>query len=184
MASPAFTSLDALKAYLSKKDSDTTDDALLTRLIAAASQWFETQTNRKLLSADYTDTRLGNCGRMIVPANYPVKSITSVTVDGETIPEAAGPTDYGWYLVEGTVYFRNYRLPETALVELSYTAGLDSVPADVEQAVIEIAADRYKYKDRIGAMSKSIAGETVSFVAFTVPASVQTVIDAYRRLSV
>jgi hypothetical protein len=55
------------------------------------------------------------------------------------------------------------------------------VPSDIEQAVIEIAAERFRYLERIGVKSKALnAQETVSFDLKTMPYYVEGLLDSYR----
>lgn len=178
----ALASLADLKAYLSISTS--ADDATLTRLLDAASSWFESQVGRTLALAARTEVQDGNGGRSIVPHHYPVTEITSVTIDGVVIPSAPDATSDGWALVDGVIALRGYKATTgIANVSITYSAGYLAIPDDIQQAVIEVAADRYRYRTRVGEVSKSLGGESVSFVSFQTPFAVQTVIDAYRRSS-
>lgn len=57
------------------------------------------------------------------------------------------------------------------------------VPYDLAQAVMEWAAERYRYKDRIGIQSKSLGGaETMSYALDAVPKYVAQVIQTYTRV--
>lgn len=181
-ASLSLASLSDLKAYLAITHNN--DDALLSRLLLAASKWFESQIGRNVASALYTDTKSGNGSRVMVLDHYPVSAVSSVTINGTPITEATTYDASGWMLDHGTVKLRGYTFTAGTLnVVISYTAGEPSIPNDIQQAVIEVAADRYKARTRIGEVSKSIAGESVSFVSFQVPVSVQTVINTYQRIS-
>ena len=66
-------------------------------------------------------------------------------------------------------------------VAVTYTAGFAATPPEIEQACIELVALRYKERDRIGHVSKGIAGETVTFQQKDMPPDVQTLLDQYRR---
>lgn len=57
------------------------------------------------------------------------------------------------------------------------------VPYDLEQAVIEWTAERFKYRDRMGVRSKTLGGaETVSFDISAVPQFVAPVLQTYTRV--
>lgn len=57
------------------------------------------------------------------------------------------------------------------------------VPDDVNQAVIELVGERYKYKDRIGFSNKSLGGqETVGFTANNVPTFIKELLNKYQRV--
>ena len=62
-----------------------------------------------------------------------------------------------------------------------YTAGYAATPPEIAQACIELVCLRYKERDRIGQVSKNLAGEIVAFTQKDMPADVQTLIDQYRR---
>lgn len=111
------TTLDKVKEYLSVKGP--TDDALLQRLISAASAFLLGQMNRR----------------------------------------------------EGLEY--NYQ----------FTQGLPEVPADVDFACCELVALRYKEKDRIGEISKNLAGQTVSYSQKDISDFGRSVIDQYKRVT-
>lgn len=84
----------------------------------------------------------------------------NVKVEGDEIFEevAADPAP-GQYTASGGTYVFNVA-DQGKQVAVSYSY----VPADIEQSVIELVGERFKYKDRIGEASKSLGGqETVSF---------------------
>jgi uncharacterized phiE125 gp8 family phage protein len=179
----ALAALSDLKEYLSRADTNTTDDALLTRLLISVSGAFESLTGRKFAVATYTDTRNGNGSNRIIPKHYPVQSITSLTVDGTAITQAVG-TGTGWVFAEDSVWLRGYRLSEGyGNVVLTYTAGYPTIPAEVAQAVIELTAMKYRERAHVGNASQSNTVGSVSFLPSIIPQAVSVVVDAYRRIS-
>jgi len=56
------------------------------------------------------------------------------------------------------------------------------VPYDIEQAVIEIVAERYRYKERIGQSSQSLGGQTTTsyMVKDALTAAIKARFDPYR----
>src|SRR5215469_9519145 len=94
MAFGDLTTLADVKAWLQTGQSafPTTDDALLTRLITAASQFIQTWLNRQIASQDWIEIRDG-VGNALGPrdvryqfAAFPVTAVSRVVVDGITIP--------------------------------------------------------------------------------------------------
>jgi uncharacterized phiE125 gp8 family phage protein len=177
----ALTSVSAVKTYLG--NTKTTDDDLFARLVVAASKYFEQQANRTITLTTYTESFYGIGGSVVVTKQYPIVAVSAVTVDGVAIPACVVATDYGYRVTGNGIVLRGYEFTEGAFIELAYTAGYADVPADVEQAVIELTADRYKYRQRQGKTSESMGGESASYVPSTVPQSVSIVIDAYRKHS-
>ena len=59
-----------------------------------------------------------------------------------------------------------------------------TIPYDVEQAVIEVAGERYKAMDRIGLNITTLAGqETVSFTRQDLSMPIRMMLDRYRRVA-
>jgi hypothetical protein len=57
------------------------------------------------------------------------------------------------------------------------------VPADVEHACIVMVGERYRYRGRIGEVSKSLGGqETMAFSQKDMPDFVRTLLQPYRRV--
>ena len=66
-----------------------------------------------------------------------------------------------------------------AAVLISYSY----IPADIEDACINMVGERYSYKGRIGYVSKSLAGkETVTFSQKDMPAFISTMLQPYKRV--
>jgi len=198
------TTLADVKAWLQTGQSafPATDDALLTRLITAASQFIQTWLNRQIASQDWIETRdgLGNAlGSIDVRyqfAAFPVTAVSLVVVGGLTIPPvAASPpalprvaavstfaTQVGYLFTPTQLVIRGYAVPRKAgCVTLQYTAGYSVIPPDLAQACIELVALRYRERSRIGEVARAIGGgETVSYSQKDMSDSIKTLIQQYR----
>lgn len=198
------TTLANVKAMANVTSAD--DDALLQRLISAESSRFQKLIDRTLGTATYTETRDGAGGPVagvsssvgvgiygyapptsrgstrLLLKNYPVQSVTSVTIDGVLVPQSPSAGEAGWNLVEDVVELVGYRFtPGIANVVVVYAAGFDATPPEVEQVVIDMVVWIYKARDRVAQVSKSVQGEVITFSSKPWPESAQQVIDAYRR---
>lgn len=175
------TTLANVKAWMGLKTAD--DDALLSRLITAASAYIETWTNRTFAQQTYDEVRDGTgCARMMF-ADFPVTAVSSVVVDGRAIPLAVAAGDQGYRFDTTGIVLAGYVFTRgVGNVQFSYTAGYTTTPPDIEQACIELVSLRYKERDRIGHQSKSLAGETVSFMIRDFPDSVRTILGNYRKV--
>lgn len=177
------TSLANVKQWLNLTVG--TDDALLTRLIGAASDYIQTWLNRTLASAAYTENRDGPGGTRLMFANYPVTIVTSVSIDGTVIPPSTGPLVPGWVANSTSVQLRgSYRFSDGIQnCVVAYTAGYATTPAEVEQACIELVARRYK-KDRvaIGVSSKQLAGETITFSEKDFSDAIRETLIQYKKV--
>lgn len=100
MSAGDLTSLANVKAWLSPPLTSTNDDALLTRLVSAASRFILGYLDRPVLLAQpYAETRDGLGGRTILLRQWPIVSVTSLAIDGNLVPPAsAGGSAAGWLL--------------------------------------------------------------------------------------
>lgn len=175
------TTLTAVKDWMGIKG--TADDALLTRLIAAASAHIETWTNRSFATQAYAELRDGTGGQKMMFAETPVTAVSSVVVNGLPIPPYSAGSGAGYKFDSSRIVLFGYTFGRGHNnVELNYTAGYASTPPEIEQACIELVSLRYKERDRIGHQSKSLAGETVTFMIKDFPESVRTILNNYRKV--
>jgi len=163
------------------------DDALLTRLITAASQFIETWLQRQIAVSDWIEVRDGNGGQRLAFANFPVSQVWSLSIDGLAIPPAPAGGGFGaGYVFSPTeLALRGYVFTRRAQnVSVTYTAGYASVPADIAQACIELVCQRYRERTRIGEVSKSLmSGETVTYSQKDMSDDVKTLLSQYRAVA-
>lgn len=184
----ALTTLTAVKTYLGDA-LDSSSDVELTRLLDAASSWFESATGVTFGQTTYTNEKQNGpqfrSKTSILPKNTPVTSVTSVAVDGVTIPAQTTVGGNGWVLVDDVIYLVGYSVPPgVGNVSLTYVAGYATIPADVQQAVIEIVAWWFRGKEHTGLFSKSTAGGGYTqFASGGTPPSVDPVVESYRVVS-
>jgi hypothetical protein len=161
-----------------------TDDALLTRLITAASQFVQSWLGRQIAAADWLELRDGTGGQVMVLANSPVTAILSLSIDGLAIPPAPsdGGFDAGYTFSASELALRGYvftRRPQNVIV--TYTAGYPTAPPDIAQTAIELVCQRYRERSRIGEVSKALGGgETVTFSRKDMSEDVKTALLQYR----
>jgi len=159
------------------------DDAVIARLVTAVSNYIQSWLNRTFAMATYTDISNGNNESTKMFSNYPVQSVSSVTISGVAIPASADGIAYGYVFDDqslaliGTTCGRGLKN-----VRITYTAGYSSVPFEIAQACIELVAIRYRERTRVGEVSKSLGGETVSFTQKDMPDSVRTILNNYKKV--
>ena len=175
------TTLAAVKGWLGITTS--ADDATLARLITAASGYIEQWTNRHFSSQQFTEVRDGTGSAVMVFADYPVTAVQSVVINGNAITPSPGYGQAGYSYDTSTIRLTGYLFDKgRGNVRLTYTAGYAVTPPEIEQACIELVALRYKERDRIGHQSKSLAGETVTFIVRDFPDSVRTILGNYKKV--
>jgi hypothetical protein len=160
-----------------------TDDALLTRLVAAASQYIQTWLGRQIASADYLEIRDGTGGHRLQFACFPVTAMLSLTIDGQVVPVAAASFNAAGCRFSPTqLSVRGYRFNRAAQnVVIAYTAGYSTTPPEVAQACIELVSLRYRERTRIGEISRSLGGaETVAYAQKDMSDAIKTLLQQYR----
>lgn len=165
MAANDWTTLANLKQYLSTPTSNTADDDLFSRMITAASAFLVKYLQRDILQKSYVEQRNGNGTNRLMLRRYPVTAVSNLTIYGRDIPPSQQPGVMpGFWFDDKVVYVKGYYMPVGfGNVMVGYTAGFEEIPADLEQVCIELVANKYKRRDRLGQDSKSIGGEVVSF---------------------
>ncbi len=98
---------------------------------------------------------------------------------GVALVKVTGAPNVGEYAVDDSVY--TFNALDTGLgVLISYAY----VPFDIEQAVIDMVGDWFKYKDRIGELSKGIEGQTISFTNTAITSRAQGVLNQYKLTAI
>jgi hypothetical protein len=197
------TTLADVKAWLQTGQNafPATDDALLTRLITAASQFIQTWLDRQIALRDWIEVRDGlgsSLGAREVRfqfAVFPASAVSLVVVDGLTIPSIAAPSSApfgmgvggtlaqtGYLFTPTQLVIRGYAVPrKAACVTLHYTAGYPVTPPDLSQACVELVALRYRERSRSGEVARAIGGgETVSYSQKDMSDAIKTSIQQYR----
>ncbi|MBV8061460.1 MAG: phage head-tail connector protein [Alphaproteobacteria bacterium] len=184
MAAGDLTSLANVKSWLNISSTD--HDADLTRLISACSGFMQQWMNRTFAVSSYNEVRNGpGISTVMVTANYPLISVSSVTIDGVSIPVANGTfNSQGYTFDQRNIYLAGgYSFARgKANVLISYTAGYATLPLEIEQACIETVGSRWRERDRIGMASKALAGETTAFSLKDFPAQVITLMNNYKKV--
>jgi hypothetical protein len=161
-----------------------TDDALLARLITAASQFIQSWLGRQIAPGDWQEVRDGTGGQQLAFANFPVSAVLSLSIDGIVIPPAPSDGGYGagYVFTPTELALRGYLFTRRAQnVIVSYTAGYQATPPDIAQATIELVAMRYLERTHIGEVSRALGGaETVSYSTQDMSDDVKLALSQYR----
>lgn len=178
------TTLANVRMHLGLKEPETDPDAFLQVLIPAVSAWFRGQVDRQIGAEDVSEKYAHEGGDLISVRESPVTAVASFAVDGVPVPRAATDSAPGWYILAGRLYVRGWYVPAGSIVSITYTAGYTPVPADVDQAVREMVALKYRERGSVGTQTVSALGQSITFLPSITPRAVQDVIDRYRRMSV
>lgn len=178
------TTLANVAGWLRLPAPSAADTALLTRLITAVSDLVEQWCGRAFLSAAYDEAYDGN-GRQVLLLNAtPVTAVAALTVDGRAIAPQGAWGQAGYSFSGTAVMLCGYTFGRgRGNVQVAYTAGYATVPASVEQAVIDLVAMRYRELDRIGMASQAVGGETTAYVIRDMPPQVATALATWQRVT-
>jgi hypothetical protein len=189
MAYGDLTTLADVKAWLQTGQNPfpAADDALLSRLITAASQFIESWLGRPVLSADWLELRDGTGGQVMPFANSPVPAVLYLSIDGLAIPPAPpdGGFAAGYSFTATELALRGYVFTRRSQnVIVTYTAGYATVPPGIAQACIELVCQRYRERTRIGEVARSLGGnETVRYSQQDMSDPVKTLLSQYRAVA-
>lgn len=167
---------------------DNAADPFLSRLISAASNAILRYIGRAALKSQaYTETRDGHGGSRLTCRNYPVTAVTSVSVDGVAVPASvAGSAGYtfdqdGINLI-GSVFTQGL-----SNVSLSYTAGYTPGSSHelnvLEQACLELCAQKWVRRGHVDQSSVSQNGGSMVFSQRDMPAEVKSLIQSFKSVA-
>jgi hypothetical protein len=177
-------SLADVKAYLGG-DLQSNDDAVLSRLISAASAFFVTACARPILERSHSEFYDGKGNGRLYLRQTPVTAVTALSIEGANVPQAMEPGQPGWRLNGNVILlFGHWFNRGLVNVSVSYSAGYATAPADVAEAVMELVGLRYRGRDRLGKVTESIGGmATTSYTQRDVSPFVASVIARYTRVN-
>ena len=118
----------------------------------------------------------------IITANAPYGSFAideGVTyANGSALTKVTSAPVQAQYAESAGVYtFSSLDVGAQLLLNYSY------IPADIEHACVALVAERYRYRSRIGEISKSLGGqESMSYSQKDMPEFVRTLLQPYRRV--
>lgn len=175
MLSPnALTDVDAVKKYLQIDPSDTSLDDQLESLINACSTAIENYCRQSFGQREYTDEYDGTGTNSLFLANTNISSIIEVSIDGEIVD----PSEYKLRKSGILVRLKNVWPIGILNVSVTYSAGFDQVPADLELACKHLV--NFYYKTDISDYSTTFeSGVVVRPEAW--PVQVKALLAPYRR---
>lgn len=189
MAYGDLTTLADVKAWLQTGQNPfpSTDDALLSRLIAAASEFIQNWLGRHIAPTDFEEIRDGTGGQRLVFANYPAVEVLGLSIDGLAIPAASAGVSLaaGYRFTASELTLHGYIFTRRAQnVIVTYRAGYTVIPCDLAQGCIELVCQRYRERTRIGEVSRAVGGgETVNFSQKDMSDGVKLLLSQYRAVA-
>lgn len=169
-------SLADLKAFLNKTDSN--DDDELVAMLDRAEAILAVRVG-PLSPITFTEVYSGP--GPIVLRRYPVISVTAVTDVGNAVTDSYLDVD------SGVLYGSFSRWPAMS-VAVTYVAGRDILPADLEAAVLELVRHLWTSQRGGGSLRPSFPGDEApqqqTGSGYLLPYRVESLIEPYRLRSV
>lgn len=164
---------------------DSSHDDRITDLINGVSWFFNSMCDRKLKAQSLTEYYDGPGGYLLYLNNPPIASL-ALYQDSErswASTSLIASTDYALYeqtgrlVLTGDAFLRDIRV-----VKAVYTGGFSTIPYDIEEAALELIAQRFHMADSKGEDKSSISndGGTTAYLKDMSP-FVSSVIARYRR---
>lgn len=197
LAPNALIDLESVKEYLQIPDSDTSNDNFLIRKINAMSILAQQYMNRDLKSQSYTEDLQGNNRQYLILRNYPLVSVESVSFFDNVLDSSQYDVDdycksrgmiykeTGWTANDFLIGIGGDPVPGKKIIQVQYTAGYETIPADIQDAIIDLVALKWKENVR-GDDRFAIEMEREGGVQYTyskkdvaIPASISSVLDRY-----
>lgn len=192
--------LDGVKSYLRIPLTDTSEDSFLNLLIMDVQTVIESYCHRHFDVNTYTSEQ-HNINHKIFTREYPIKSVESIVrLDPCVTSSAPDTNDINNYRVfPGYVELLDYQYvtmgnrlkyvnQEQSYVEITYTAGYDIPPADLQLAAIKLVALEYKdsREERLGVESDSEGAvkRTYSKKDSEMTLNISKVLDRYKKVNV
>ena len=174
-------SIEDVKAALSIKSTDATQDNLLSDLIVNVSDATEVYLNRKVVARSVTSEKWDGDGGSVLMLPAPLVSITTLIDDTTTLTLT---TDYIWYAKTGKVLRVSGIFtdgPQKITVTYRYGWEKDQIPGAIRLAVLKWVVHEWfaLKKDRVGVASKSSGDETITYIV-GIPSDVEGLLLPYR----
>lgn len=186
---PTIGTVEDLEAWIPDLPAGNKDEPLLQTLLDTAAQVLQDAVSRDMTQVtSYTEYREVPRSHRIMLRVQPVVSLTSVSYVPSGTPYdsnplalqvSATPNESYAYVLDGMLHVP-FAVTEKRRLAITYTAGYASVPSDFQQAVLELAALRYKDRTHIGQVSKNINGETVTYQTKQWNNFIQSVVARYQ----
>ena len=168
-----YASVPSVVEYLRLNVDQNLDIQFIKELVRAASRWVEKYCGRVFFRKTVTETHLLNSNREIFLINYPVLSLTSVSVATELVPDA----NYDTELRVGKITLDVAHTGEASVV---YIHGSNTVPSDVELVTTKFAGFLFNRRMREGLASEHILGYTYTLIPDDILKELKDILNPHR----
>jgi hypothetical protein len=177
------TTAAAVQSYLGIPN--TQDTSVISTLVTNASDFIQKYCARDFTTTGpYDEWYDGSGNDALFLRNFPVVSVTSVSINGVAVPPSTSPTVPGWFAGPYQVFYRLGIFCKGRMnVEVNYSGGYASVPAAIAQACIDMVAIKYKRRLNLEKQGEAIGQMSITFTNLDVSKQVLSTLDIYKRVA-
>jgi len=183
----ALTTTASVKEYMKLSDAEYNANLnLIISLINSATRYIESFCGRRFKETIYTDELHDGDGTTILDLpNYPLTAIASIyrTYDVGT-DELYDSTYYKRYEDEGYVYRKAGWFKGKQNIKITYTAGYDPIPADLEELCNAMVAFKYDAAARTGIKSEKIGKYAITYSEVSLPEEIMAQMASWVNYNV
>ena len=172
-------------------------------LISSCSTQIQNWIGYQLVQTTYTRTFNGLGGPTMLLPDRPVVSVSSVTVDGISIPQATASTTPGFlnddkfcFITKGGKWSNGQFSADQFMrgfqnVTITYTAGYTTIPVDIQQACLLWIAQCFSMVGENPSVKRMRAGDTeidfqlttvVGKTTLLIPPIIASILQPYKRV--
>ncbi|WP_271024974.1 hypothetical protein [Rhizobium sp. RCAM05973] len=169
-----------------------TDDTNMQFAVTAFSTLIATWCSRNFVQASYSEVYDGHGGPRLMVRNWPITAVSSLAINGQAVSLANGPLGSGYLFSDRSVvmndcnqFWRGFQN-----IAISYTAGFNPIPMDLQLACLEWMKATYLFRTEALPVTSRRAGDTEEKYASPVtmllgeaapmPPTVYAVLSQYR----
>lgn len=176
----AWVKTEFVKQWADIREND--DDGLIGTLCQNVTEVAKKYIERDLLTNTYTGVFDGTGSSRLMLPQYPVTAVSSVVVDNVPISAYSASAGLGFKVTNFSVVLIGSTFTQGIQnVEVAWTAGLATVPLDLQQALAETVLLRLREPKRNDVASLSVAGTTTTFRSSDIPVFARKVLERYRK---
>lgn len=174
-----------LKTYLGI--SGTSEDAVLQIFLNRADAQAKRIIGRDIEKpqSNYAEETDGHGESILQVRNFPIISVVSVEFHDGSSWQPVSSSEYSVKKSSGQIRFPYSSVPRGfGNVRITYMGGYETVPHDVTEAVVRIAASAYNRRNSDGIKREKIEGAEIEYSQDAMPQDAVETLNSYRSIDV
>lgn len=182
----ALISLADVKDYIGIEVKSSADDAVIVDLIDRMTARFESHCDRNFNARSYTEQYDGEGTKYLFPKNYPIISVSSIFDDSDWSFAASTEITSTTYRIQDEICIvrktGNIFTTGTQNLQVTYSGGYTSIPADIKQAAVEEVSRTFDHRRDVDVTIKSTDENSISFAPKDLLPSTLRVLNRYKNV--